>query len=348
MRGWGLGAGGRGSSRGGAAATSHGVWRSGDAAGAGGARGSRLGGRWRGAVVGAIAMIAAVGLGGCAARGGFVPPTGAGSPLPEFAQQFEEATKACRGVRTLTAEAALSGRVAGQRVRGRLHIGLAEPNALRIEAVAPFGPPAFILAAYEGEGGLLLPRENAAVPKAPASALIDALAGLSLSPDDLRAVATGCVAPAASATGGQRYPQDLMAIALEGEATAYISARAGVPQIVAARRPGLSVEYAEFANGLPRRIHLRSEELATSAAAGGGAGASAADASGGSGSAGAQGSTGARGAPVPRADLTLVLTQVELNVTLEPAAFKVDVPKDARSLTLDELRRNGPLGRARD
>jgi len=289
-----------------------------------------------------LAIAVSIGGGGCAARRGFVPPAGAGTPLPEFAQQFEEATKACRGVRTLTAEAALSGRVAGQRVRGRLHIGLAEPNALRIEAIAPFGPPAFILAAFEGEGVLLLPRDNAAVPKAPASALIDALAGLSLSPDDLRAVTTGCVAPAASATGGQRYPRELMAIALQGESTAYISARAGVPQIVAARRPGLTVEYADFANGLPRRIHLRSDGQASAPSESAPAPAAVA----GTPAAGRAGaSTAATGAAAPRADLTLVLTQVELNVTLEPAAFEVDVPKDARPLTLEELRRSGPLGR---
>ncbi len=60
---------------------------------------------------------------GCAAKR-FEPPTGAGEPLPEFTRIFEEATKACRDVRTLTAEAGLSGRLAGQRVRGRLHMGL--------------------------------------------------------------------------------------------------------------------------------------------------------------------------------------------------------------------------------
>jgi outer membrane lipoprotein-sorting protein len=277
------------------------------------------------AALGVAGLSALLFLSGCAARGGFVPPSGPGAPFPEFAQQFEEATKVCRGVRTLTAEASLSGRVAGQRARGKLHIGLAEPNALRLEAIAPFGQPVFVLVAQNGEGTLLLPRDNAAVKSAPAEELIDALAGLKLSPDELRAVATGCVAPAASATGGQRYPNGLTAITLGGESSAYIATRNGVPQIVAARRPGLTIEYDEFANGLPRRIRLRSASAAGSVD-GAGAGAGAGD---------------------PRADLTLELAQVDLNVQLEPAAFKVDVPADARNLTLEELRRNGPLGRSR-
>lgn len=261
-----------------------------------------------------LLIVASVAIGGCAARR-FEPPTGAGAPLPEFTRIFEQATKACRDVRTLTAEAGLSGRLAGQRLRGRLHMGLADGNSMRLELVAPFGPPGFILVAQGGEGTLLLPRDNAVVKAAPATELIDALAGLTLSPDELRAVATGCVAPAAKPTGGQQYPNGLAAIALEGEAMAYIDTRAGAsgaasagsgPRIVAARRPGLFVEYGKPVNGLPRLIRLRSE---------------------------------------PRADLTLDLAQVDLNVPLEPAAFKVDVPADARPLTLEELRKNGPLGR---
>ena len=47
-------------------------------------------------------------------------------------------------------------------------------------------------------------------------------------------------------------------------------------------------------------------------------------------------------------DLTLRLSQVEINVPLDAAVFEVDVPADATPLTLDELRRSGPLGGGAD
>ena len=211
-------------------------------------------------------------------------------------------------MRSLTADAALTGKVSGQRVRGRLQIGLADPNALRLEAVAPFGAPMFILAAQKGSGTLLMPRDKTVLRDTPADAIIDAIAGIKLSPDELRAVATGCVSPAPSAMGGRRYPGEVTAIELKDHATAYLRNEKGTVRIVSARRPGLIVEYQEYANNLPRRIVLRNDNDA--------------------------------------AELQLTLSQIELNTTLGPQAFTVDVPADAKSITLDELRRNGPLGRA--
>lgn len=262
--------------------------------------------------VGLLALATGLLLSGCGTAGGlrpFVVPTGQGEPVPEFAQLFEEATRLCRGIRTLTAEASLAGRVGGQRVRGRVHIGLAEPNAVRIEGVAPFGPPGFILVAQDGTGTLLLPRDKAAVRDVPAPELIESLAGVKVSPDELRAVATGCVAPAAKPTGGQRYGKGLTAVALEGGTTAYFEMREAKPVIVASQREGLFVQYGNYVNGLPREMSM------------------------------AKAPTGSN------VTLTLRISELETNVQLEPAAFKVDVPADARPLTLDELRRNGPLGR---
>lgn len=251
---------------------------------------------------------------GCAAHR-FVPPTGPGEPAPEFAQQFEDATKACRDVRSLTADASLSGRVAGQRVRAKLQIGLADPNALRLEAIAPFGAPLFILAAQNGTGTLLLPRDKTVLRETPADAIIDALAGIKLTPDELRAVATGCVSPSPTATGGRRYAGELTAITLRDTAVAFVRPVSGAPRIVSARRPGLLVEYEEFARGLPQKITLRTD------ASSGGASANAG------------------------AELTLTLSQIELNPSLGGQAFTVDVPADARAITLDELRKSGPLAR---
>jgi len=41
----------------------------------------------------------------------------------------------------------MSGRAGRQKVRGRVVAGFARPASMRLEGVAPFGPPAFILVA---------------------------------------------------------------------------------------------------------------------------------------------------------------------------------------------------------
>ena len=49
---------------------------------------------------------------------------------------------ACRAIRTLTAEVAVSGSAGGHRVRARLSAGVSAPASARLEAVAPFGAAA--------------------------------------------------------------------------------------------------------------------------------------------------------------------------------------------------------------
>src|SRR3954467_6548851 len=72
-------------------------------------------------------------------------PTDTGAPLADFAAIHAQVSSACRGVRTLTAELSISGRAGSQRLRGRIVSGFARPASMRLEGVAPFGPPAFIL-----------------------------------------------------------------------------------------------------------------------------------------------------------------------------------------------------------
>jgi hypothetical protein len=114
---------------------------------------------------------------------------------------------------------------------------------------------------------------------------------------------------------------------LKDEAVAFVRTVNGAPRIVSARRPGLIVEYDEFANGLPHKISLRSE----ASPAGSAAASTSVSASGNKGAA--------------RAELTLTLSQIELNTSLSPQAFTIEVPADTHPITLDELRKNGPLGR---
>src|SRR5258707_809349 len=83
-------------------------------------------------------------------------PAGPGTVAPDIAAVLMEATQACGGVRSLTAEIGVTGSVGGQRVRARLVGGFAPPS-VRLEAAAPFGAPLFIFVASGGDCTPLVP-----------------------------------------------------------------------------------------------------------------------------------------------------------------------------------------------
>ena len=234
-------------------------------------------------------------------------PTDPGTPLPDFAEIHRQATSACAGARTFTAELSLSGQAGGQPLRGRAIAGFARPATLRLEGLAPFGPPGFILA-DGGEGAtLLLPRENRVLHDGRAADILGALTGIALAPADLQAILTGCVASMPGALDGHLHQRGMASIDLPSGATLYLE-QVGVgwrPR--AARRPGWQIEYPVWQGAFPAEVRLRSLDSTVDV------------------------------------DLTAGVSQIEANVTIDPAAFTVIVPADARSLTLAELREAGPL-----
>jgi hypothetical protein len=225
---------------------------------------------------------------------------------------FEQATTGCRGIRTMTAELNLSGRAAGQRLRGRVQAGLVAPAAVYLEAPAPFGAAAFILAAQGERGRLLLPRDRVVVDDAPVSEILDALTGLELGPADLRALLTGCVAPDPMSQTGREYASGgWVAIDLQGGSIAWLRRLGGVWRIAAGEHAGLVVEYGAYPSGpatTPRELRIRSTSSGTA-----------------------------------DVNLRLELSQVELNVPLDASTFRVDVPSGTTPITTDELRARGPL-----
>jgi hypothetical protein len=238
-------------------------------------------------------------------------PSGAGVPFPGYRSAFEEASAACRGVGSLTAELALSGRAGAQKLRGRILAGVERPGSLRLEGVAPFGAPAFIVVAHhDSEATLLLPREGRVLRGVPAAAMLEALAGLDLGPDDLLAILAGCVAADPQPAEGHALANGWTSVALAENVTAYLRRGPSGWRIAAGIAGPLTIEYGEFLNSIPRQVRLRSEPP------GGGA----------------------------ATDLTVRLQQIELNVPINAAAFSLVVPADAVPLTLEELRRLGPLG----
>jgi hypothetical protein len=241
-------------------------------------------------------------------------PQGPRAPAADAADARAQATAECRGIRTLTAEVNASGKAAGSRFRGRLTTGVAAPASARIEAVAPFGPPVFIFVATGDDATLLLPRDERILEHGRPADVLGAVAGVPLSAADLYVTLTGCAPGDVPPQGNERGP-DWRVFESAGQGELYLHRDgASQPWRLAAviRRPSSGTpwqaEYREHQGGLPRSIRVTSLEASGSNAF----------------------------------DLTLRLSQVETNVALDAPVFRVEVPRSASPITLDELRNARP------
>jgi hypothetical protein len=235
-------------------------------------------------------------------------PTTGGTPFAESASAYQQATASCAGITTLTASMGLSGRAGGTKLRGRIDAGFAAPAKARLEGIAPFGRPVFVLTADGSRGTLVLPRDERVLADAPPDQIVEALAGVPLAPDALRRAVSGCGLSSGEPASGQLHANDVASVAL-ADGTAFLRQRDGTWEMAGATRGPLTVAYSDYANGRPSTIRLRSE-------------------SGGRAS----------------ADLTLRLSQVEINTPLDAKIFQAEIPPRAAPLTLEELRSAGPLG----
>lgn len=240
-------------------------------------------------------------------------PAAPGTPAGDIAAVMGEATSACRAVSTFSAEIAVSGSVGGRKLRARLLAGLSSPASARIEAFA-FGQQIFIFAARGNDATLLLTRDHRLLEHGRPDAVLQAVAGVPLDAADLRIALLGCVVSADLNRG--RQIGDDWRIAEDGTTALYLQrAPQTAPwRLVAAihrdpGRPAWRVEYRDFQNNLPRTVRLASIDTR-------------------------------------QFDLRLALSQVDLNVKLEDAAFQIAVPPGTDPITLEELRKSGPLGGA--
>jgi outer membrane biogenesis lipoprotein LolB len=232
-------------------------------------------------------------------------PSDPGTPFPDFAAVHVQVSAACRGLRTFEVELALSGRAGPDRLRGRVHAGFAQPDSMRLEAVAPFGPPFFILVARDHAATLLLPRESG-VLRGQADEILGALVGVALGPADVLAIVTGCVVPSPKATGGRLHANGWASIALAGGAELYLQ-RATAWEVRAAKRNGWQLEYLDWHSQYPPAVRLISDGQTVNV------------------------------------DMRAAIDQIQANTGLDAAAFSIDVPSDAKTVTLDQLREAGPL-----
>lgn len=252
-----------------------------------------------------FAVVLGVAGSGCAAG---VPkrPEGPGQPNAAASASFVAATRHCAGLRTVTAELRLSGRAGGERLRGTLHAGLAAPGALRLEAVAPFGPPVFVLASRDNRATLLFPRDGRVIVDVPLAEVLDRLTALALDADAVRQVLTGCLADGADPVGGRAWNGEWSAVAISPDVTVYLQTRNGQPVVAAADYGSWLVDYSDHANGFARAVRIRSREPG-------------------------------------RVDATARIEQLEVNTPIDDRAFVVEVPADAERITLNDLRAIAPL-----
>jgi hypothetical protein len=255
----------------------------------------------------AFAAAVACGVASCAPKP-LSLPAGIGSPYPEFGAAYAEATKACSGVNTITASMAMSGQAGSTKLRGRIDAGFAAPDRARLEGLHPvFGKPVFVLVAEAGRGTLVLTREDRVLRDAPPDQIVEALAGVPLGPDVLRTAISGC-GFGGSPGAGRAYSNGWIA-APTGDGDLFLRRGAAGWEVAAATRGPVTIAYAEYAAGRPGTIRIRSQS-----------------------------------ADRTSADLTLRLSDVDINTTLDPKVFQIELPERPVPLTLQELRRAGPLG----
>lgn len=241
-------------------------------------------------------------------------PTGPGAPASDGAELLTQATAACSAVTNISVEAAVSGNVNGQRIRGRLLVGVVVPSSFYIEAPAPFGAPVFLLGSVQGDATLLLPRDRRVLEHGNPRDILEAIAGVPLDADDLRSTLTGCPSTDALAGADARaFGADWRELAT-ADRRLYLrraSAAASWHLVsVASQRPdGWRTDFDGFEDGLPRKVRLL------------------------------------RASGSQRFDLRLALSQVDTQATLDPAAFRIQVPPGTQPITIDDLRSGGPLTR---
>ena len=184
-------------------------------------------------------------------------PSAHPTPDPTAADAFATATAACKGFRSIEGELSLSGRAGGERVRGRILTGLESGGAVRLEAVAPFGAPFFILAGRAERATLVLPREHRVLKDTAVADVLERLTGLALGADDLRLIVSGCLVERAAPTDGRQWGGGWRAVTIGPDRVAYLRVVNGQPVLTAADYGPWHVDYSAHAGGFPRVVRVR-------------------------------------------------------------------------------------------
>lgn len=257
-------------------------------------------------VLGAVALAA-----GCAPKVRLALPPGEGTPVADVQAVADQAKTSCRAPAALTADLRLSGRIDGDRVRGTLQVGVSR-DAMRLEGLAPFGAPVFVLAAQPSGAVLLLPREAAVARAASAAELLDAVVGVELAPADLLAIVSGCGLADWQATGAAAYGETWRRLDVGDTRRLWLrrdDTSAGGLVVLAAEDDRWRIEYTRTGTGWPTAIRLQRT----------------------------------RDDGPGRTDVVFAVDAPEAVDALPPGALTVDVPEATRSVSVSELRRSREL-----
>lgn len=254
--------------------------------------------------MGALAVALIVGAAGCAPTVRLALPTGSGTPLADVAAAEQAARASCQAHAAVTADLRLSGRIDDEKVRGTLQVGVTR-EAMRLEGLAPFGAPVFILAARPGQAVLLLPRESAVARGTSAPELLDAVVGVAMTPADLLAIVSGCGVAEWQVRGGATFGDAWTRLDLDENRTIWLrNAPSGPPVLMAAADQRWQIEYTRTGTAWPTAIRLRG--IASGAAS--------------------------------RTDAVFALDAPEVLAALPDGALDIDVPVGAKDVTLADLR----------
>jgi hypothetical protein len=189
----------------------------------------------------------------CGARF-YEPPSGPASPATDGPQVLADATRRCRDVRTFQASMRLSGR---RLPNLNVTTGVVTDGRLMLQVGATAAPDLWMAGSADAATLLLREGNRNRVVRAPAAAIVEALVGVSLGPQQFLALLTGCVARDLTATEAVAY-NGTRRIATP-DATLYVESLEGAWRIVAGSLGDIRVDYRPVAAPFPARVSVRAD-----------------------------------------------------------------------------------------